>query len=179
MTQKGRILIVDDNENLRKTMERVLKLKGYDVLSAANGVEALEIAQAQPEIDQVFMDIKMPLMNGVETHKKLKKIVPDTIVIMMTAYAVEELIQEALEDGAYGIVHKPLDFDRIIEIIEKAQTSENGALILVVDDDPGMRDSLRMILERRGFSVAVAKDGEEAVEAAQTRPFDILFIDMK
>ncbi|MGY5854725.1 MAG: response regulator [Candidatus Thorarchaeota archaeon] len=179
MTQKGRILIVDDNENLRKTMERVLKLKGYDVLSAANGVEALEIAQAQPEIDLVFMDIKMPLMNGVETHKKLKKIVPDTIVIMMTAYAVEELIQEALEDGAYGIVHKPLDFDRIIEIIEKAQTSENGALILVVDDDPGMRDSLRMILERRGFSVAVAKDGEEAVEAAQTRPFDILFIDMK
>jgi two-component system response regulator HydG len=105
MAQKGLILIVDDNESIRKTMARILKVKGYEVLIAADGGEALLIAQENQGIDLVFMNIKMLLMNGVETHKKLKAILPKAIVIMMTAYAVENLIQEALSDGAYGILH--------------------------------------------------------------------------
>jgi two-component system response regulator HydG len=105
MAQKGLILIVDDNESIRKTMARILKVKGYEVLIAADGGEALLIAQENQGIDLVFMNIKILLMNGVETHKKLKAILPKAIVIMMTAYAVENLIQEALSDGAYGILH--------------------------------------------------------------------------
>jgi two-component system response regulator HydG len=173
------ILIVDDNENLRKTMERVLKMKGYNVISAASGVDALEIAKIHQEIELVFMDIKMPLMNGVEAHKQLKEIIPDAIVIMMTAYAVDELIHQALENGAYGILHKPLELDGVLDIIERSMGSENGALVLIVDDDKSMRESFEKILVRKGFSVSVAKDGEEAIAIARNHPFDILFIDMK
>jgi DNA-binding NtrC family response regulator len=179
MISSGRILVVDDNANLRKTMKRVLMLKGYDVVTAADGPEALEIARESHDIYLVFMDIKMPLMNGVEAYKELRIILPDAVVFMMTAYAVEELIQEAIEEGAYGIIHKPLEFDSIIDKIEEAREEKNGALVLIVDDDPGVRDSFRLILERKGFSVAVAADGEEAIETAETTPFDILFIDIK
>jgi DNA-binding NtrC family response regulator len=160
-------------------MERVLSLKGYEVLTAENGIDALALAQAHQDIDLVFMDIKMPLMNGVEAQKKLRKIIPDVVVIMMTAYAVDELVQEAIEDGAYGIVYKPLEFDGVTDLIERARASKEGALVLVVDDDSGLRKSFRMILERKGFSVMVAADGEEAIRAATNQSFDILFIDMK
>ncbi|TFH07259.1 MAG: response regulator [Candidatus Thorarchaeota archaeon] len=182
MEQNGIILIVDDNENLRKTMERVLKRKGHQVFTAADGQEALLVAQKNQGIDIVFMDIKMPLMNGVETHKKLKTILPDALVIMMTAYAVDDLIQEALSDGAYGVVHKPLDlgsFDSMIAVIDKAKRNLKGALVLVVDDDASLSSSFRRILERRGMSVMIAEDGEQAIELAKSQSFDILFIDMK
>jgi len=71
----------------------------------------------------VFMDIKMPPMNGVEVFKKIKKISPNTFVMMMTAYAVEDLVQEALEEGAKGIMYKPLDIDNLLSIVKKVMVS--------------------------------------------------------
>jgi DNA-binding NtrC family response regulator len=172
------ILIVDDNASQCKTMSLILRHKGYTVATANDGPEAIKTVRERP-FDVIFMDIKMPLMNGVETYRRIKEVQPKALVIMMTAYAVEDLVQQAMEEGAYGIVYKPLDIERAITIVEEAKHIHQGALILVVDDDRGICITLRSILASRGHEVGIALSGDEAIAMAQQRAYDILFIDMK
>ena len=115
---KAGILIVDDDVSLSRTLSLVLGRKGYVVNTAKDGPEAIARVEQRP-FDMVFMDIKMPLMNGVETYKRTKKVRPEAVVVMMTAYAVEELVQEALQAGAYGIIYKPLDMEEILRLVEE------------------------------------------------------------
>jgi CheY-like chemotaxis protein len=178
MSEKRSVLIVDDNISLCKTMSFILGRKGYAVTTARDGPEGIERAKETP-FDVIFMDIKMPLMDGVETYKRIKKIRPGATVMMMTAYAVEDLVQEALEEGAYGIVYKPLDIEKVITVIEEARQAKKGALIMVVDDDPATCVTLRNILVKRSYQVGIAYTGEEAIAMAQGAAYDIIFIDIK
>ena len=178
MEEKASILIVDDNISLCKTMSFILKRKGYAVTTAQDGPEAIERVK-ENSFDVIFMDIKMPLMDGVETYKRIKQIRPDAIVMMMTAYAVEDLVQEALQEGAYGIVYKPLDIEKVIVLIEEAREVKEGAFILVVDDDPATCITFRNILLKKGYEVGIAHTGEEAIAMAQEAAPDIIFIDMR
>ena len=116
---KTGILIADDNESLCKTLSFVLKHKGYDVAMAFDGPAAIDLLSARP-FDVILLDIKMSPMDGVETYKKIKELRPEAVVIMMTAYAVEDLIAEVLKEGAYGIFYKPVDMDKVISTIEEA-----------------------------------------------------------
>jgi len=172
------ILIVDDHDSQCKTMSSILRRKGYAVATVSDGPEAIKTVQQTP-FDMIFMDIKMPLMNGVDTYRRIKEIRPEAVVMMMTAYAVEDLIQQALEEGAYGIVYKPLDIERVIAIVEEAKQIQTSAFILVVDDDPGTCITLRNILARKGYEVGIAPSGEEAIALARQKAYDIIFIDMK
>jgi DNA-binding NtrC family response regulator len=172
------ILIVDDDVGMVRTTALILGRKGYTVATAEDGPEAIEKAKKQ-SFDMIFMDIKMPLMDGVETYRRIKQIRPEAVVMMMTAYAVEDLVQQALEEGAYGIIYKPLDIERVIAIIEEARTTREGVLVLVVDDDPATCITLRNILARKGCEVGIAHTGEEAIAIAREKAQDIIFIDMK
>ena len=178
MTDKARILIVDDNVSQCKTMSLILRYKGYAITTANDGPEAIDRVCEVP-FDMIFMDVKMPLMNGVEAYRQIKEIRPDAVVVMMTAYAVEDLVQQALEEGAHGIVYKPLDIERVIAIVEETKQIQTGALVLVVDDDPGTCITLRSILAKKGHEVGIAPSGEEAIAMAQQQAYDIIFIDMK
>ncbi len=178
MEIKANILIVDDNKSMCKTMFFVLKRKGYTVAIANSGIEAIEKVKKEP-FDIIFMDIKMPFMNGVDTYKIIKKTQPETVVIMMTAYTVEDLVKEALKEGVYDIIYKPLDIEKVLSTIEKVNEIKKGAFILIVDDDPGIGITLRNILVKSGHKVGIAHAGEEAITMAQKREYNILFIDMK
>jgi len=178
MTKTARILIVDDDESMNKTMALVLKRKGYDVAVSLSGQDAIGKVRAQP-FDIIFMDIKMPVMDGVETFEKIREIRPDAVVMMMTAYSVEDLIQKALREGAYGIIYKPLDIEKTLAAIEEVKRKDEGMLIMVVDDDPGTTSSLRVILENKGHRIGIASTGEQALKMAQEKFHDIIFIDMK
>jgi two-component system response regulator HydG len=175
---KASILIVDDNISLARTTALILGRKGYAVDMAQDGPTAIEKALHTP-FDVALMDIKMPLMNGVETYKRIKAICPGTAVIMMTAYAVEDLVAEALQEGAYAVIYKPLDMERTLELVERARQERRGALVQVVDDDPGTCLTLRKVLEHKGYSVAIAPDGETAIAQARERCYDVILIDMK
>ena len=179
MGASASIMIVDDNVNLCRTMSYILRHKGYDVTVASNVSEAIEGAREKKHFDMVFMDIKMPLMDGVETYKQIKKIIPGVTVVMMTAYAVEELIQEALEEGAHGVIYKPVDIDKAIDLIEGAKELREGALVLIVDDDPATCTTFKSILQTRGYKVGIAQTGEEAIAMAQENSYDVYFIDLK
>lgn len=176
--KKVRILVVDDNISFCKTMSFVLGRKGYAATIAKDGVEAVEKVKENP-FDMIFLDIKMPLMNGVETYKMIKKIRPDVVVVMMTAYTVEELIQQALEEGAYGVLYKPLDIEKMTILIETARKAKQGALVMVVDDDPGTCITFKNILVKKGYTVSVAYSGEEAVAMAREKTYNLIFIDVK
>ena len=168
MPVPARILIVDDDESMNKTMSLVLKRKGYDVAVSLNGADAIEKVRFQP-FDIIFMDIKMPVMDGVETFEKIRAIRPDAVVMMMTAYAVEDLIQKALREGAYGIIYKPLDIEKTIAAIENVKKKNEGMLILVVDDDPGTSSSLQVILENKGHRVGIDSTGEQDLLMAKEK----------
>lgn len=178
MEKRANILIVDDNISLAKTMSLILKRKGYEATTAPDGPAAIKRIKERP-FDLIFMDIKMPLMDGVETYRKIKKIRPETIVIMMTAYAVEDLVAQALKEGAYGIIYKPLDIEKMISLIEKSRKKKQGALILIVDDDPGTCTTLKNILLKKNYRIDIAHDGEKAITMAQEKTHDIIFIDLK
>ncbi len=159
-------------------MSLVLKRKGYEVSIANDGFEAIDTVKEE-FFDIIFMDIKMPVLNGVETYKKIKEINEKIIIIMMTAYAVEDLIQDALKEGAYGVIYKPLDFEKIFSLIEESKDTKQGGLILIVDDDPGTCKIIENVLTKKGYDVVISNTGEDAITKAKEKFFDIIFIDMK
>jgi two-component system response regulator HydG len=164
MEKKASILIVDDDPGMTETMPDILGDMGYDVAVAEDGFRAIEIVKERG-YDVALMDIRMPGINGVETFKQVKGISPPTKVIMMTAYSVEDLVKEALNQGAYGIICKPLDIERVMQLIKRA---EKGCLILVVDDDPGTCKTLKDVLLEKGYKVVLAYNGEQATRLPRT-----------
>lgn len=127
LLSKGRILIVDDNSNLLKTMKRVLSLKGYEVLTSVNELEVIAIAENTLQIDLIFIDIELPLANAIENCTTLDRLIPNVTVILMTDYTVEELIEQALEDSVHGIVCSPIENEETTSLIKISTKSENGA----------------------------------------------------
>jgi len=172
---KTNILVVDDLRSIRLTLGGILEDKGHNVVTVEDGYQAIE-AVRKSHFDAIFMDIKMPGINGVQTFREVKKIDPKAAVIMMTAYSVEDLVKEALEEGAYAIAYKPFDIDRIIALIEELL---ERTLILVVDDQFADRETLKGILEDKGYRVATARDGAEAIEMVKSRHYDIIFLDVR
>ena len=175
MDDKASILIVDDDMGMCETLSDIMEDKGYRTVIALSGYEAVKKAK-EAAFDVILMDIKMPGMDGVETFKQIKKIHPQTAVVMMTAYAVEDLIREALREGAYGVLYKPFDIERVMSLIEDTR---KGGLILVVDDDPNTCETFKDILEAKGYQVGTALGGEEAIEIARENRYDMIFIDMR
>jgi DNA-binding NtrC family response regulator len=178
MGEKARVLIADDNVSLCRTMALALRRKGYDVATAEDGPGAVEAVKTG-SFDVIFLDIKMPVMDGVETFREIRRTGCNAVVVMMTAYAVEDLVQDALKEGAHGVVYKPLDIDKVINLIEDVGETREGALILVVDDDPGLCATMKNVLMTKRYTVGVASTGEEAIALAREKDFDIIFIDMK
>mgnify|MGYP002641921165 CR=1 FL=1 len=175
MGEKAGILIVDDDPGMSETLADILSETGYGVAVAGDGYRAMAMIK-EKIYDVALMDIKMPGINGVETFKEVKRLSPSTGVIMMTAYALEDLVQEALAEGALSIFYKPLDIDRVVGLIEKVG---QGVLILVVDDDPNMCETLKDLLEQKSYKVGVAHSGREAIGCAQEKAYDIVFMDVK
>lgn len=104
----GRVLIVDDEENLRQTLARILRTAGCETSEAAQGKEALTLIQHN-SYDLVFLDINLPGMNGIQVLSKIRKIDPDLSVIILTGFGTLETAMEALRLGALDYLLKPYD----------------------------------------------------------------------
>lgn len=118
MISKKTALVVDDEEVVRALFSRILGAESFRVETARDGVEAVEKA-AQSDFDLIFMDVKLPGKNGVDAFKEIKNSGSEATVIMMTGYAVEKEIEEALRLGARGCLKKPFDIEEIAEILRK------------------------------------------------------------
>ncbi len=116
MSRKVKVLVVDDDLGMCETLSDILEDKGYDVVAAHDGQEAVQRAK-EDLFDLVLMDIKMPKMNGVEACKIMRDQNPNLRVVLMTAYAVEDLVKEALKDDAVDLFFKPLDIEKVMRIL--------------------------------------------------------------
>ena len=120
MPEGSRILIVDDNASFRQSLSLILRCKGYSVITAGGGEEAIETV-AQNSFRVTLMDVRMPRINGLEAFRRIREIRPKAVVMMMTAYAVEDLVQAALREGAWGVLYKPLDIEKVLALVERAR----------------------------------------------------------
>src|SRR5215475_13402724 len=119
MTMARRILIVDDEQGIRATLGQLLEFEGYDVRAVANAVDGITEYQKQRP-DLVFCDVKMAGIDGVEALKRIKEIDASAVVVMISGHATIQTAVEATQLGAYDILEKPLDTDRILVTLRNA-----------------------------------------------------------
>lgn len=119
LTYRHTILLVDDDKNATKRLSRILTKEGYEVFTANNGKEGLEIINNN-KIDILIADIEMPVMGGIELLERVKKFQKDIEVIMMTGFGDESLAIDALRKGAINYLRKPIDLDEVLIAIEQA-----------------------------------------------------------
>jgi two-component system response regulator AtoC len=118
-----RVLVIDDEENMRHMLEMMLGKAGYRVESAADGVEGLEILEAS-DFDFVLCDIKMPRMDGMTFLRDAAKNHPEKTYIMMSAYGTIDVAVEAMKEGAYDYISKPFKTDEVLLTLKKAEERE-------------------------------------------------------
>ncbi|NIQ37161.1 MAG: response regulator [Proteobacteria bacterium] len=133
-----RILVVDDELSMREFLEIMLTKEGYQVRTATDGRKALALAEKEL-FDLAILDIRMPKMDGIETLVGLKEISPETVALMITAYASTDTAVQAMKQGAYDYITKPFKIEEIKMTIQKALEkksleTENTLLKQVVKD---------------------------------------------
>lgn len=166
-----RVLIVDDEENIREMTRLALETVGYEVGEAASGLEAFAIIGGDERWDAVLLDQKMPGMAGTEILRRLRVMLPAAPVIMMTAYASVELAVEAMKLGATDFVRKPMTPDILRNALAAAlaKTAESPNLNVAEIDKP--RRSPQVTLN--GFTILRATD---LLGVAPQRPNERCFV---
>ena len=119
MKKTARILLIDDDESFRQILDFNLKKEGYEVVSAIDGKKGLKRLEAE-SFGVVITDMKMPGLDGMEVLRRVKTQHPETIVIMITAHGSIEMAVEAMREGAYDYITKPLNRDALFMTLEKA-----------------------------------------------------------
>ncbi|MGB9700564.1 MAG: response regulator [Thermodesulfobacteriota bacterium] len=120
---RGTILIVDDEAGPRESLRMILK-PIYNIFTASNGKEALEIIQKE-NIDLVTLDLNMPGLSGIEVLKEIKKIKSDVEVIIVTGYGTLKNAQEVIRYGAGDFISKPFNVADIVAIVSKSFERRN------------------------------------------------------
>jgi len=119
METKGRILVVDDEEIVRISCQRILTPMGYAVETTPDGVKALEL-MGRNKYDLVLTDLKMPHMDGMEVMAEIRKREPEAKVIIITGYSTIEVAVKAIKMGAFNYIEKPFSPDVLITAVKEA-----------------------------------------------------------
>ena len=112
-----KILIVDDEKGIRELFAEVLDRAGHTVVTAPDGRAGIEMV-SQGDIDLAFLDIKMPGLNGVETLKEVRGMSPQTKVVMITGYARDELVNDALKLDVFACLAKPFSVRDVVDMVK-------------------------------------------------------------
>ena len=171
---RERILIVDDDDTLRESLELVLSAEGYEVTGAANADQAIRQIEASA-VDVVLCDLRMPGMDGMELLPQLGRRLPGATVIMMSAYGTADLAIEAMKRGAYDYLAKPFQPSEVLLAIRKAKERERlrraNALLQrdvdravgerpIVAASPSMIEVLELLERAAEFKATVLLTGE-------------------
>lgn len=113
-----KILVVDDEENARVALSKILAHDGYDVSTAKNGMEAINFLRST-DVELIITDLNMPEMNGLMFLRELNRSHPASNVIMVTAYGEVESYLEAMTLGAFEYINKPVKYDELKKVINK------------------------------------------------------------
>jgi len=195
------ILVVDDERLICDLLRSVLAGHGHEVLMAMNGREGLELFKKhRPRF--TLLDLRMPEMNGIEVLKQIRAIDPQAAVLILTAWGSDALEQQARQLGVVDFLSKGLSLDVLVDAMERTlqQTAHaaspaqaaapggapraapvaagDGDFILVVDDEPQIRDLLKRFLTLRGYKVRVASDGQQALTMVEQQAPQLIVLDV-
>lgn len=170
-----KILVIDDDDSIRKTLANYLKKLNFNAYSASNGLEGIEIAKKEIP-DLVITDIKMPKADGFEVLKKVKEIDPRIHVIMITAFDDMSSTVKAMQQGAYDYIEKPLEIEKLKITINRAlenkkmseqldsfisvETEEYQSENTLIGKSPVMKDVYKKIGQTTTSRVTVLIEGE-------------------
>ena len=164
MERKAAVLIVDDDESTCKSLSLIFKKKGYDIETAGTGEEAVKKAQKR-FFNVVLLDIKLPDMKGIELLAPLKKIHPDMVMIMVTAYASLETALSALNKGASFYITKPLNIDEVLSLIRESLEKQR----LVLENRQLLREVQRELAERKRAEKELTQHRSQLEEMVKER----------
>jgi two-component system response regulator HydG len=156
------VLVVDDEPSNVTSLRKIFERENMRVLTAGGAKEALELARKH-RIEVVLTDLMMPGANGVELMRAMKEISPDTEVVLMTAYGTVETAVQAMREGAYDFVEKPLKRMSIVKSVEKAAERQS-----LVAENRSLRQELKLLTNREivGQSPALRRVLDVATQAA-------------
>lgn len=169
-----RILIVDDEGSLLLTLVANLELEGFEVVGAQDPSSALQLV-GEEHFDLVLTDIRMPGMTGVELFRAIRHIRPDMPVILMTAFAAESLIEEAIQEGVFAVLPKPFDIEHVIFALSRALSRPMVLLVDSPDEAMPVADALKKV----GLATCVASNHQTTVRIAREAPADVVLIDVQ
>lgn len=172
-TEINKILIVDDEPNMRLTLSDIMIDEGYKTMIAKSGEEAIQLCKKN-DFDLILMDVRMPGMDGVETFKKLRRHKENVKIILMSAYTLDDLKYAALDEGAIAFLSKPLDMQKTIKLISEVKETA----ILVVEEDDNVSKPLVHNLKDEGYRVTSTKSPHDALEIVEQIKFDLIFVDV-
>jgi DNA-binding NtrC family response regulator len=168
-----RLLIVDDEASLLMTLVANLELEGFAVVGAENALCALDLLRREA-FDLVLTDIRMPGMNGVELFRTIRSQHPEMPVILMTAFAVESLIDEAILQGAFAVLPKPFDIEHMIAVLSRAVSRP---VVLLVNRHHGVEPAAAT-LRAMGVACRECEDEDETLSAVRDRKADVIVADL-
>jgi len=168
------VLIVDDDPHMADTLADILDMSGYQIRAVHSAAEALKSIRANPP-DCIITDVRMPGMSGFELHAEIRKLGLDIPVVLMTAYAADEAIEDGLNAGVIGVLTKPLDIQALLDFLVFLGKEFR---ILVVDDDPAFGSSLIEILKSKGYPASQVFKVNEVLDALTSHTRTIL-LDLK
>lgn len=201
-----RALVVDDNEHARTVICEMLQDMTFEVEDAASGEQAVQAISTahlnQRPFNIVYLDWRMPVMDGIETARRIRALglVPEPILVMVSAYGREEMLKESELLGISGVLVKPVSHSLLFDIsmnalignrledrVNKPRTVDNliqltpvrGARILLVEDNDINQQIASELLIDAGFVVELAENGLIALEMVQRSPYDLVLMDMQ
>lgn len=188
------ILVVDDERMICDLLRAVLSRHGHEVLTATSGQEGLEaFRQYHPQV--TLLDLRMPGMDGITLLKRIRAVDPQAAVMVLTAWGTDDLENQARELGVTDFLKKGFSLDVLVSAMDRvvqqaakapapspqpggAEGDRKKESVLVVDDEPLIRDMLMQFLSLRGYRVRTAQNGKEALALAEEEPPNMVILDM-
>jgi two-component system, NtrC family, response regulator PilR len=171
-----KILVVDDDPNMREVMEIMLQKEGHDVISEEEPLKAVELCRKKV-FDLVITDLKMPKINGIEFLKIIKDQSPDILVILITAYASGETAINAMKEGAYDYVEKGLNWQEELKRVVRSALVKKG----LIEDDPLKEENAKEAKEENSFCGMIGINREmrkiyDTIKKVSNTPANILIL---
>ena len=173
---RNTVLVIDDDAEMRSLLKRFLDNQGYQVITAANGEQGLQLARQHRPM-AITLDVLMPGMDGWAVLRELKadaELAPIPVIVI-------SVIEDRNLGYALGVsdyLTKPTDRQRLLSILGRFQSQQNSRRVLVVDDDRSTRELLKKQLEKEQWSVAEAENGRVALERVREKPPSLILLDL-
>jgi DNA-binding response OmpR family regulator len=174
-TAGRRILVVDDDKDIRDNLFDILTDLGYEVTTAEGGDAALEVLRSQP-IDIALLDLRMPGMDGLSLARSIKSLASGVVAIIVSAYTGGASPEELSASGAWKVLNKPIHLPTLLGLMHKALEQP---LILIVDDDRPLSMNLLDILQERGYRVSLVHEIGDAIRCIKDTVPRVVLVDLK